>query len=139
MVSGSTPDLFESFQPIPFCIDFEVFYKSWVIVTGHIDCEHRAKANTQDKAVMVAFNAQLDGQWIDGSKTGLNIYDRTDHYGICPISFSFQVNPGRHVVQFFGRSASTAAVGVDGLAEIKDGFNCITYQIFEEAADVGEN
>jgi hypothetical protein len=130
IVSGWSPDLFENFQTInELGHSFTITEPSSVIVTGHIDCEHRAIAGTSGKAVMVAFNAMLNGIWIPGAKTGMNIYDLTDHYGICPIAFSFDVEPGNHTVTIFGRSASTAAPGVNGLAEIKDGYNCVTYNI----------
>lgn len=132
VISGGTPDLFEAYRDLGLGATFSVDTPAWVIVTGHIDCEHRAKAGTIADAIMVAFNAQLNGSWIEGAKTGLNIYDRTDHYGLVPISFSVRVPAGTHTITLFGRSASTAAVGVDGLAEIKDGFNCITYQIIED-------
>lgn len=131
VIEGSTPDLFEAYREIPLGAAFTVEGPAHVIVTGHIDCEHRAKSGTADKAVMVAFNAQLNGSWIPGAKTGLNIISRTDHYGLVPISFSVGVPAGSHEIKIFGRSASTAAPGVDGLAELKDGFNCVTYQIID--------
>lgn len=139
---GSTPDLFEEWRDIGLGCEFTLECQGWLVVTGHVDAEHRAKSGTLDKAVMIAFQAQKStfcdgvwspGSWIEGSKTGCNIYDRTDHYGVCPIAFSHFFAAGTHKVTLFGRSASTAAVGVDGLAELKDGFSCVTYQVIPDA------
>lgn len=133
--SGWSPDLMEDMAAIPgLSWSFTVAEDSLLEVVGHIDCEHRGIAGTSTKAVMVAFKGRIvssagSARWISGSTTGCNIVGEEDHYAIVPIAFSEPVSAGSYTVEIWGRSASTAAPGVNGLAEIKDGYTCITYKL----------
>lgn len=145
-VITSHPDLFIEFKPLhQLTYEFTVDEPALVEVSGHIDCAHRGLSGTTDKAVMVAFIAQLTSTLPDGttqgpaailgSKTGCNIYNRTDHYAIIPIAFSVEVPAGAHTITILGRSASSAAPNTNGLAEVKDGYyNCVTYKVTELSA-----
>lgn len=105
---------------------FTVSAPASVHVSGHIDVEHRGSI---DDAVMVAFNLQLNGAWMLGSKTGCNILNETHHYAALPIAGFAEVPAGTHTIQLFGRSGSTAAPNADGLAEVKPGYNLMVVRV----------
>ena len=129
-ICGYDPDLMTAFNEIPpFNYTFTTATPAVLEATGHIDCEHRNLSGTTDKAVMVAFNTQLNGSWIPGAVTGCNIVGKTDHYAMVPIAFSVAVPAGTHTVKIFGCSATSAAPSLNGTAKVKAGYNCVTYKV----------
>ena len=128
--TSSWIDLFESFREIrPFTQTVTVTEPTHLFIAGHVDTRHRGIAGTFSKAIMVAFQIQVNGRWLKGSKTGGNILNRTAHYYIGQIHGYKLLNPGTYKIQLFGRSASTAARGVNGLAEVKGTYNQVTYTL----------
>jgi hypothetical protein len=136
-IDDSSPDnllLSAEFMPVPgFTWSFAIDEPSYLIVFGHVDTEHRGKEtgieDIADKAVMVAFQLKLNGSWLPGSKTGENILNRTDHYYSAQIHGFKELEPGDYTIELHGRSASTAAPGVDGLAKVKATYEQVVYRI----------
>jgi len=125
-----SPDLFEAMTRVSsFNWTFTVTEPSVLKARGHIDCAHRGIAGTQDKAIMVAMQFKLNGTWIAGSKTGCNIVGTEQHYAIMPVHVDIDLTPGTYEVSLYARSASTAAPGVNGLAEIKGTYNEVVYEV----------
>lgn len=125
-----SPDLFEKFKPVPeLSRTITVEEESHLHITGHIDARHRAIAKTKKKAIVVAFRVKLNGKWLKGSKTGENIVGKQDHYYSAQIHGYALLKKGKHVIEIHGRSASSAARRVNGLAEVKGGFNQVVYTI----------
>ncbi len=125
-ISGWTPDLFWNFQAVPgFTKTISVTEQSHLFVTGHIDVDHRGIAGTSNKAVGAAFRVLANGSTIPGSITGENITsDGADNYYAAQIHAYKLLQPNvLYTIEVQGRSYSTAAPNVNGLAEVKDGYN----------------
>lgn len=120
----------ELFAPAPdFTWSFTIDQPSYLIAFGHVDTEHRGIAGTMDKAIFAAFQLKLNGRWLPGSKTGENILNRTDHYYAAQIHGFKKLKPGDYTLELHGRSASTAARGVNGLAQVRATYNQVVYII----------
>jgi len=127
----SSPNLQEKMSEISgYTWSFSVSEKSYIKVSGHVDCHHRGVYGTENKAIMIALKVRINGSWVDGSTTGCNIVGTEDHYGVLPVSAYKEIPAGEYEVSVWGRSASTAAPGKNGLAEIKGGYNNVLYEIF---------
>ena len=118
----------ELFAPVPgFTWSFTIDKPGYLIVFGHVDTEHRGIADTANKAIFAAFQLKLNGRWLPGSKTGENIFNRTDHYYSAQIHGFKKLKPGDYTIALHGRSASTAARGVNGLAQVRATYNQVVY------------
>lgn len=129
-----SPDLYENFSPVPgFTKTLSVTEDSHLFISGHIDTHHRGISNTEKKAVMVAFKVKINGSWLAGSTTGENIVGTEDHYYSAQIHGYKLLKPGSYTIEVHGRSASTAAPGVNGLAEVKGGYNHVIYKVLPKS------
>lgn len=118
----------ELFAPVPgFTWSFTIDQPGYLIAFGHVDTEHRGIAGTADKAIFAAFQLKLNGRWLPGSKTGENILNRTDHYYAAQIHGFKRLKAGDYTLELHGRSASTAARGVNGLAQVRATYNQVVY------------
>jgi len=112
-----------------FTWNFTVTESSYIKAIGHVDVKHRAVSGTSEDAVMVALKVKLNGSAILGSTTGCNIVGKVDHYAIIPICAYAEIEAGDHTIEIWMRSASDAADGVNGLAEIKANYNMVLYEV----------
>jgi len=130
-ITGS-PDLPIDFSIISqFTWSFSLTKAGIFKASGHVDCHHRG-VYVPDKAVMVALQLQINGAWLEGSKTGCNIVGSEDHYAILPVVGAIELPAGDYEVTLWMRSASTADPNRNGIAEVKaDGYNRVFYEAFE--------
>ena len=127
---GWSPDLMEAMTTVSqYNWTFTAATPSVLVISGHIDTHHRGVYGTADKAVMVAMRVLLNGSEVQGSKTGVNIVGTEQHYAIMPVHTNIDIPAGTHSVKIQARSASTAAPGRNGLAEIKGGYNEVGYEV----------
>lgn len=124
-------DLFRDFRPINHLkAVMDVDRPAYLDVTGRIDTRHRGVAGTENEAIMVAFALMLDDLPMPfAPPTGVNILSQADHYASSQILGFAKLQPGRHIVELYGRSASTAAPTTDGLAEIKAGYSIMRVRV----------
>ena len=127
---GYSHDLFEDMHPIQgYTKHVTVTENSHLFISGHIDSQHRGLYGTADEAIMVAFKVKVNGRWLKGSTTGGNIVGTKQRYYSAQIHGYKYLETGDYVISVYGRSASTAAPGFGGLAEIKASMNHVIYKI----------
>jgi hypothetical protein len=128
---SSSPDLWEDFKEMTvFDWTFTISERSAFEASGHIDVEHRGLYGTSSSAIMVSLQLQMNGGWLTGSKTGANIVGTRDHYQALQLHGYIELGPGNHTVTLWMRSASTAAPGKNGLAQIKpNNYNHVVYKV----------
>lgn len=123
------PDLFWNMMPVPgFQRSIVVARRSHLFVTGHIDVQHRGVAGTANQSIGAAFEVRVNGNILPGSTTGANMTNSSsDAYYTAYIHGYKVLEPGSYTIDVYGRSYSSVAPGVDGLAEVKGGYNEVLY------------
>lgn len=123
-------DLWVKFREMKFfTATFYVFEPSIFKASGHVDVQHRG-TYIPNKAVMVSMKLKINGRWLEGSKTGANIVNKLDHYQPLQVHGFKVLQPGVYTISVWMRSASDAAPGRNGIAEIKPGkYNQVVYEI----------